>query len=584
MQLADPDTLEAGQLLSGQGRTRYIDNNLWRNLRDEDIHGLSDHEEEDDDQDFAGLNGTQLAADPLTGALMGAQQTLLSYHPTHSEAMILWKTHIQNVEPICKVLHIPSTGQMVETTSRQPATASKADECLLFAMYHFAVFSMTEEDCLTNFTQPRASLLRKYHFATRQALVNAAFLRTTEMSVLQALVLFLLPCRFHYDSHTYWILTGVAVRIAQRMGLHRDGEQLGLPPFDVQMRRRLFFQVIPLDGAASQMSGIGLSISKDSWDTKQPLNINDDQIWPGMTEAPKEQHGATEMIFCLTRCTLGSFFARAGKSLAFSGVWGGDYKELDPLISDIESEVEQSYLRYCDIVDPLHILTIGSARAAATAMRLRGRLPKVKNGTATDEERKELLALASKIMDTDIAAYTHTSLKKFMWHIKNFFAWGSWDSMVFILTSLRKSDQLSPQERDAAWGRVEQVYINHSEALGSKRALQIALGRLTLKAWNAHPPSTSVPTPDFITTLRDRLNGHQRRHVARQDSSTNTLDTPRDGFSPYTPPPVSDAAALSGTMSGDLGLEMGSDFNLDTVDWAFWDKLIQDYQTQGGQR
>ena len=59
MQLADPDTLEAGQLLSGQGRTRYIDNNLWRNLRDEDIHGLSDHEEEDDDQDFAGLNGTQ---------------------------------------------------------------------------------------------------------------------------------------------------------------------------------------------------------------------------------------------------------------------------------------------------------------------------------------------------------------------------------------------------------------------------------------------------------------------------------------------------------------------------------------------
>jgi hypothetical protein len=95
---------------------------------------------------------------------------------------------------------------------------------------------------------------------------------------MQALVLFFLPFRYFYNPHTYWILTGVAVRIAQRMGLHRDGEKLGLPPFDVQMRRRLFYQLLPLDGIASQMSGTGIAIMLDNCDTQQPLNINDDQI------------------------------------------------------------------------------------------------------------------------------------------------------------------------------------------------------------------------------------------------------------------------------------------------------------------
>lgn len=128
--------------------------------------------------------------------------------------MKLWKTHVENVEPICKVLHIPSTSRMVDIASKHPAMASKANECLLFAIYHFAVFSMTEDGCVKEFGELRAILVQRYHFATRQALVNASFLKTTDMAILQALVLFLLSCRYFYDPHTYWILTGVAIRVA----------------------------------------------------------------------------------------------------------------------------------------------------------------------------------------------------------------------------------------------------------------------------------------------------------------------------------------------------------------------------------
>ena len=75
---------------------------------------VSDDEEED--QVGTGV-ARRFPPDPLTGALMGFQQGLLQYHPTHAEVIMLWKTHIENVEPICKVLHIPSTFKMVDMAS-----------------------------------------------------------------------------------------------------------------------------------------------------------------------------------------------------------------------------------------------------------------------------------------------------------------------------------------------------------------------------------------------------------------------------------------------------------------------------------
>ncbi|CAL5874986.1 uncharacterized protein PFLUO_LOCUS9289 [Penicillium psychrofluorescens] len=569
---ADPETARNGKLLVGQGKSRYIYSNFWRNLEDDELQHASDEEEEDNQA------VSHVASGPLTGAFMGYQQSLFTYHPTHVQAMILWENHIENVEPLCKIIHIPSTRKMIQMASQQPEIISKTDEYLLFAIYHFAVFSMTEEDCVEKLGQSRATLLQRYHFATRQALVNASFLKTTEMSVLQSLVLFILPCRHFYDSHTYWILTGVAVRIAQRMGLHRDGEKLGLSPFDVQMRRRLFYQLLPLDGNASVLSGTGISVMPDAWDTQPPLNINDDQIWPGMTETPQEQSGATDMIFCLSRACIGRFFTKATRPADDAAPWQfKDYPNAELAIMDAERQVEEKYIRYCDIVNPLHFLTIGLARSGITAMRVRTKLPKVRNQTATDAEMKELFYLAQKIMDTDAATCTNTGLRKYRWHVRPFFLWGLWDSMIFVLTSLwKRLSLLSPAETEIAWSQVEQVYNNHDELLNSRRALHVAFGRLTVKAWDTHRlPSRGVLEPAFITTLRS-----QRKRKSL-NSSASPLDRNTDTMTPpIEPSPASDANASSDTPSVGVNLDIDSDFSLAAADWMFWDQLIRDYQTQ----
>ncbi|EME44920.1 hypothetical protein DOTSEDRAFT_87414 [Dothistroma septosporum NZE10] len=524
---SEGESASKDRLIAGQGKSRYIGSHLWRNLNEDEMGPIDeDDEEEEERQRQYSTHASFSAQDPLTGAFMGgANRSLLQYHPTHQEAMVLWKTHVENVEPLCKVLHISSISTMVTTVSQQPVTASKSDECLLFAIYHFAIVSMTNEECQRRIGHSRAVLKQDYHYATRQALVNASWLKTTEMAVLQALVLFLLSCRYSYDPHTYWILTGVAVRITQRMGLHHDGEALGMSPFEVQMRRRLFYQVVPLDGVASQLSGTGVGILADTWDTKPPLNINDDQIWPGMTEQPTEQKGATEMIFCLTRACIGVAVAKSGKVLY--GISNNDtdgsknMSQMEQLINTIESDVEEKYIRYCDIINPLHFLAVGLGRSAMVAMRLRIRLHKIRAGTATDSEKRDACHLAQKILDTDSAAHAHAGLHKFKWHTGAFFAWGSWDAFIYVLTCLQQRAGgivLDRVESERAWEKVEGVYANHDELLKSGQALHVAAGRLAVKAWDARPQRHALAEPEFIARLRLRREESLRRRAEKERS------------------------------------------------------------------
>ncbi|KAK3110563.1 hypothetical protein LTR53_015012 [Teratosphaeriaceae sp. CCFEE 6253] len=559
-----------GKLVAGQGKSRYLNSGLWHTLEDDDVPQVSDGEEAEEHEDYG------QTIDPFTGAFMGHQQSLTNFHPNPTQAMILWKTHVDQVEPICKILHIPTVAEMIKTVTQQPATATKAEECLLFSIYHFAVFSMTPTECSEKLAQDRAPLLQSYHFAARQALVNASFLKSTEMTIMQALILFLIPCRQSYNPQVFWILTGIAVRIAQRMGLHRDGLDRGLSPFDIQMRRRLFYQLAPLDGGASRMTGTGIGMMPDTWDTKPPLNLNDDQISPEMTEMPEEERGATEMIFCLSRASLGAFFAKFGVGGPSAVPIGR--MEAEQAIRETEETVESRFLRYCDIIDPLHFLTMVTIRSAITNMRMRVALPKHKWKTATDDERREFFGLAQKILDTDIAACAHSSLKKFQWHVSVFFVWGSWDSLIFTLTTLRKPDILSPAELDAAWTRIEQIYANHSkELLVSMQALQVAIGRLTLKAWEARVAS-GLPDPAFITTLRASRRVSPRKRGECQESFPSTISQSADTLSPFGMPSGEDPNAWI----GGNGVEMAQEFNLDDADWMFWDQLIQDHQTKGG--
>src|SRR5213079_1777539 len=136
-------------------------------------------------------------------------------------------------------------------------------------------------------------------FAVEQAMARANLLNSQSFVLLQGLVLFLMCVRRQDDSRYVWTMTSIVLRIAQGIGIHRDGATFGLKPFETEFRRRLWCHVCLLDFQSAEE--IPCELSTAFYDTRIPLNINDDDISPGSTETPEERIGCTEMTFCLLR-------------------------------------------------------------------------------------------------------------------------------------------------------------------------------------------------------------------------------------------------------------------------------------------
>ncbi|KAL3494387.1 fungal-specific transcription factor domain-containing protein [Aspergillus germanicus] len=473
--------------------------------------------------------------------------------------MKLWDAYVHNVDPICKILHTPTVQETISKASSDPSLVWKNDECLLFSIYYFAVFSMSDDECLLNFRQSRNHLMSRYQSCVWQALVNASWLKTPAMPVIQSYTLLLIALRTQVDSHTFWIVTGIAVRLAQRMSLHRDGETLGLPPFEVQMRRRVFWQLLPLDSFASQASGVGISFPPNSWDTKPPLNINDIDISPGMTEQPIERKGATEMIFCLSRLQIHDFYTRKSVQSDSAGTTQAkNPEEVEVAIGEVEDLIETKYLRYCDIVNPLHFLTSAMVRSATNAVRLRARMLLLLKDTSTLAERKELSTLAEKILDTQSAVYSNASLVKFRWQTQTFFIW---DALLCVLRCLTDPGFYSRWELNRTWDKVAEVYSNHPELLEGGRTLYVTIGNMTLKAWRVNPLPDPKTEPVFIAALRARCEAVANKQPELNDSANpygtlHGIAAPGDLFS-----------------SSYLDLNIDGHIALESPDWEFWNQF-----------
>lgn len=95
------------------------------------------------------------------------------------------------------------------------------------------------------------------------------------------------------------MLIGIAIRLAQSIGIHRDGAYLKLSPFETEIRLRLWWQLCLLDSRAPEDHGFVHTIDHLNQGLRPPLNIDDDQLFPTMKALPVEPDSWTEMTFHL---------------------------------------------------------------------------------------------------------------------------------------------------------------------------------------------------------------------------------------------------------------------------------------------
>ncbi len=370
------------------------------------------------------------------------------------------------------------------------------------------------------------------------------------------------------------------------MGLHRDGASLGLLPFETEMRRRLWWQIVLLDGHIAQLAGT--SVSAVDWDTQVPSNLNDSDLSPETKELPREHVGATEMIHCLIRYEFRDYFRETVAKVSSTNSF---LQEKDRSISELENRLESKYLRYCDPLVPLHVASVALARSSICKMRLvahhPGQYPD-KGASLPREERDMLFATSLKMMEYDTLCQATPSVGRFHWHLNVTF---QLDAFVFMLSELR--GRSSEKIAESAWEQIQSVYHYHPDLItDTKNPLYVAIGTLTLRAWELRETALErqlqrMPeVPQCITLLRSQrkdssnpktpVNPIRKPATMSVDKIMTGEQQPRDSRAVGNIPPAAD-------MTDAFQMDVQFDpvpIGLSPMDWDYWNDLLQANELQ----
>jgi hypothetical protein len=136
---------------------------------------------------------------------------------------------------------------------------SPSTEALILAIHLASVASLKDSGCYEHFGSSRKRLLTVFRRGVEHALARSNIMATEDMTALQAFVVFITVLR-STDPMQSWALSGLAFRLLQLVGMHRDGTVLGLGVFETEMRRRLWWGLSTLDVPASENHSCSSSV------------------------------------------------------------------------------------------------------------------------------------------------------------------------------------------------------------------------------------------------------------------------------------------------------------------------------------
>lgn len=405
-----------------------------------------------------------------------------AYHPLPSQVPFLLNVFSENVNLIMRVVHMPTVNKMIQSLRGNDfSTMTPANEALMFAIYYAAITSMEEDDVMTNFGSSKFELNLKYRLGLERALAKADFLNAPDITLVQAFTIFLFLLRRHESPKFVWMMTGLVIRMAQALGLQRDGSHFAhLTPYEVEIRRRVWWAVCMLDVRSSEDQGADLTIAHGSFDTRLPLNINDADIDLTTKEMPKETEGLSDMTISLVSCCQCDVTRRMMAVSLKGGVDSLD--EQAALLDEMQETMERNYLRYSNASGNIaywaEVIVMRLVMAKMTLLTYLPVLFSSPNKHVSDEIRTKLFVAALEVAEYNHALNAEQACRQWRWIFQTY---SHWHAIVYLLLAAAQRPWSPLVER--AWVALHSIWLIPAGSIKNKNLpIWIPLRKLTEKA------------------------------------------------------------------------------------------------------
>lgn len=288
------------------------------------------------------------------------------------------------------------------------------------------------------------------------------------------------------------------------------------------MRRRLWWFIVSSDIAITATSGVGTPVLPRNWDARLPLNINDDDISPEMTEEPTSRPGFTEMTFSITQYEVASILLVQGKkSRSTDAVVSGEdssapvnasprFLSLD-VILEVLQEAEQK-------LTPLTLRFPDPETNSLHCLALQNRITALKTLHLATEPMEEAPEWGTEVFGPEdnlfrvnlVATEALMDMRERVGPDSVWFTNIDLDVQAFCFLVAQLQTRVTGSMADRAWAVVGRMYTHHEELWDLVEKDKMTLANLLLVAWQSRAEHFAakrivLPEPPFLERLRNEV-------------------------------------------------------------------------------
>ncbi|KXJ85749.1 fungal-specific transcription factor domain-domain-containing protein [Microdochium bolleyi] len=151
-----------------------------------------------------------------------------------------------------------------------------------------------------------------------------------------------------------WFLMGTIIRLALRLGYHREEKNASSSPFDAEMRRRVWLNVFQIDALLSFQIGLPSMIPQDACTTTVPRNLEYSDLAPDMDMLPPSRPLTqyTPMLYTIVKASVMAVFKKITTFVMVREGVGSDAREsaLSEQTRALDVEMRSAYAQVPEIM------------------------------------------------------------------------------------------------------------------------------------------------------------------------------------------------------------------------------------------